>query len=261
MSGVYGRTKSLIEESLDTFTVVEEGVISDFFENINKWKTHNEKHSINKFISNSLSDEDYNKLKNDIDIMKTTELYDEYKKAFNRFCYYCNIAPRGVILRKYELKKGEKENKNSIVVEYVNNTKKITLPEGIKLFHMSKVPNIKELIPVFRGKSERGYLYDKPRIYFTIRKNMPKFLADYKPTQKMNMYLCKQDIKQVYVDPLVWNYAQGAVYIEINKPVPVEELRKNDKEEQKDVVEESFNFEDFYNFISENGLMIEEVYD
>ena len=56
-------------------------------------------------------------------------------------------------------------------------------------------------------------------------------------------------------------YAQGAVYIEINKPVPVEELRKNDKEEQKDTVEESFDFEDFYKFVSENGLLIEEVYD
>ena len=241
MSGVYGRNITTIEESLDIFTVVEEGVIGDFFENINKWKTHNEKHSVNKFISNSISDENYEKLKNDIDIMKTVESYDEYKKAFNRFCYFCNIAPRGVILRKYELKKGDKENKNSIIVEYANNTKKISLPKGVKLYHMSKVDNIKELIPVFRGKSERGYLYDKPRIYFTIRKNMPKFLADYKLTQKMNLYLCKQDIKEVYVDPLVWNYTQGAVYIETNKPISVEELRKNVKEEQKDVVEESFD--------------------
>lgn len=260
MSSIYGQSIFCGENS---FVCVDESA-KDFFDNINNWKTHNEKHTINKFISNSLSDEEYNKLKECLEIMKTTDSYDEYKKAFSRFCYFCNIAPRGVILRKYELKKGDKENNNSINVEYVNNTKKITLPEGIKLYHMSKVPDIKELIPVFRGKSEKGYLYDKPRIYFTIRKNMPKFLADYKPTQKMHMYLCKQDIKQAYVDPLVWNYSQGAVYIEINKPVPVKELSKEDTEEIIDDAKdgemnnESFNFESFYEFVTENGLILEE---
>ena len=209
-----------VKESAES---LEEAGIKNLIANVNQWKTGNEVHSINKYVSNNLTDQEYEKLKNDIDIMKTTESYEEYLKAFKRFCYFCNIAPRGVILRKYELTKG-KDNKNSIIVEYANNTKKISLPEGTILYHMSKVDNIKELIPTFRGKSERGYLYDKPRIYFTIRKNMPKFLADYKINQKLSVYVSKVNIKDVYVDPLVWNYAQGAVYIETNKRIPVEKI-------------------------------------
>ena len=95
----------------------------------------------------------------------------------------------------------------------------------MKLYHISKVEGIKELIPVFRGKSATGYMYDKPRIYFTIHKEMPKFLADYGVAEKMHKYECKRDIKEVYVDPLVWNgNLQGAVYVETNNPVPVEEM-------------------------------------
>ena len=40
----------------------------------------------------------------------------------------------------------------------------------------------------------------------------------------MHKYECKLDIKDVYVDPLVWNgNLQGAVYIETDKNIPVEE--------------------------------------
>ena len=54
---------------------------------------------------------------------------------------------------------------------------------------------------------------------------MPKFLADYGVAEKMHKYECKQDIKEVYVDPLVWNgNLQGAVYVETNNPIPVEEM-------------------------------------
>ena len=43
--------------------------------------------------------------------------------------------------------------------------------------------------------------------------------------KKMHKYECKQDIKEVYVDPLVWNgNLQGAVYVETNNPIPVEEM-------------------------------------
>lgn len=265
--------------SEDTFILsLDESIVSNIISGNSKWKTGNEKHSTNKYVSNSLSDEEYEKLKKDVEIMKSTESYDEYKKALSRFCYFCNISPRGLILKKYDLKKGKGKGDNSIEVEYTNNSKKISLPSDTKLYHMSKVGGIKELIPVFRGKSEKGYMYDKPRVYFTIRKNMPKFLADYKFNQKMHLYLCKKNIDQVFVDPLVPNYLQGAVYVETKTPIPVEEvtesnldkikslirLKKEDKTEEigkeTDVVKESdeFDFEDFFKFVTENGLLISE---
>jgi hypothetical protein len=89
---------------------------------------------------------------------------------------------------------------------------------------MSKIGGIKALEPTFRGKSERGYLYDKPRIYFTINKNLPKLAADYALTEKMYKYKCLENIKYVYVDPLIRNRLMGAVYIETDSPVPVKSL-------------------------------------
>ena len=246
----------------ESFIVIdEEGPIKALRKSVDKmgnWNTSNDNKTPNKFTSNSVSDEDFKMMKDLLHQIKTVEDYKEYKKAFDKFCKFCSILPSNILIKKYELKEG-KNGKNTIHIEYINNNRKIDLDEGTKLYHMSKVAGIKELIPAFRGKSAKGYLYDKPRIYFTIRKNMPKFLADYKPTEKVHLYLVKQPITSVYVDPLVWSYAQGAVYIETNKPVPVEELTNQNRESLLSKIipnKESFDFEDFYQFVTENGLII-----
>lgn len=186
---------------------------------INKWHTSTKKQRIKKYYNDSISDEEYDMLKEYITTMKSVDKYDDYKKPFTKFCKFCSILPEHVIITKYKLKK--KEDHNSLYVEYSNNNKKIQLPEGINLYHISKVPNIKALRPAFQGKSERGYLYDKPRIYFTLYKNMPKFLADYSMNDKLYKYKANKNIRSVYVDPLVWLFAYGAVYIETNIEVPV----------------------------------------
>ena len=219
---------------------------SDMKELEDEWKTANQNHSKKVFKSNVLSENEYNNLFDLRKIMKTTDDYTEYKKAFEKVCRFCHIVPRGTIITKFIIKSGSKENKNSVLVEYSYNTKKIKLPEGMKLYHLSKVEGITELQPQFRGKSAKGYFYDKPRIYFTIHKRMPKFLADYKIHEKMHKYECKVPISDVYVDPLVWNKSfQGAVYVEINKPVPVEEMgiKKNNPKPDKSKEDQENNSE------------------
>ena len=91
---------------------------------------------------------------------------------------------------------------------------------------MSKVDNISTLEPQFRGKSEKGYLYYKPRIYFTIKKDMPKISADINPlsNNKTHTYICIKNIKDVYVDPLLNASLNGAVYIETYAKVPVKKI-------------------------------------
>lgn len=248
-----------------------ESITEGFFEDMNKWKTSNQDHTIRKFKSNVLTDKEYDRANECIREMKETEDYATYKKAFDRFCYLCHIVPRGVILKKYELKRGKTDH-NSLYVEYAYNTKKINLPEGIVLYHMSNVDGITELKPCFKGKAVKGFLYDKPRVYFTIRKHMPKFLADYrKPGQKVHMYICKEPIKQAYVDPLVWSNLQGAVYVETNKPIKVEQLTESNfqkimsmftgtqKTKEETVAQESaIDFDNFYEFVTENGFIIVE---
>ena len=209
--------------------------LSGFLSKVNDWKTSNEAHSRKVFKSNSVSDDDFNNLTEALKILKTSEDYNEYKKAFDKICRYCHIVPRGTILCKLNFTKGKDENKNSIYVEYSYNTKKVDIPADLDLYHNSKVEGIKELKPFFRGKpfSRNGksgqYFYDKPRIYFTVNKNLPKFLSDNKFTDKLHKYVCKSKIKQGYVDPLVWAGVQGALYVETNKPIPVDEVTPGSK--------------------------------
>lgn len=206
--------------------ILSEISFKDFTELMKSWKTTSAKKSNQVFKSNSLTKEEYEEVKGYIDTIEECKEneYQKYKEAFDKLCHFIHSTPDGVIITKYELKEGKGDNDSSIMVEYNYNCKKIELPEDCKLYHMSKVAGIKELIPQFKGKSEKGYLYDKPRIYFTIYKNMPKFLADYKATQKVTYYEAQQDIKEVYVDPLVWLNTQGAVYVETTRPIPVKEV-------------------------------------
>ena len=243
------------------YDMFDEGVLSNFIGTLKTWKTSNQAHEKKVFKTNTLTQAEYEKLDNLIKIMTTVEDYKEYKSAFDKFCRFCHIVPRGTILTKYDLSKpSEGKDNGSIYVEYSENTRKMKLPEGLKLFHMTTVPGITELKPFFRGKSQKGYLYDKPRVYFTVNENMPKFLADYKITDKVHKYKCKANITSVYVDPLVWANIQGAVYVETNKPIPVEEVGKpvenkasdDDKKlEEAGLMDEVFEMDDSTVLVSE----------
>ena len=192
---------------------------------LKQWKVSDQSSIKKVFKNNSLSNDEYQMLMTTYHTMRSAEKYQDYKKAFDQLCQFCHIVPKGTIITKCEIKSGTNEHNSTIFVEYAYNTKKIKLPEGMKLYHLSKVPDIKELIPVFRGKSAKGYMYDKPRVYFTIHKEMPKFLADYHWYEKMHKYECKANVNDVYVDPLVpLGRLQGALYVETDKPIQVEEM-------------------------------------
>ena len=275
---IYGKMINNDGEVFQENYLINEG----FFEDMDNWKTSNQNHAIQKFKSNTLTDDEFDTVRALIRTMKECETYKEYKVAFDKFCAFIKIVPDGVIFKKYELKQGKENGKHSLEVEYSSNTKKIKLPEGAILYHMSTVPDIKELTPVFRGKAVKGFIYDKPRIYFTIRKKMPRFLADYKLSEKLYTYVCEENITEAYVDPLVWGHLYGAVYVETNKPIKVKlvtkEVEKELKEKQakmeksegysssdkkesknKDINENrEFNFEDFFTFVNENGFNIVE---
>ena len=208
-----------------------------------KWVTSEDIKSVKnvkEFKTSNLSDKEYEELSDAIDTIKKDNVkYDDYKKAFDKLCKTAHILSTGVIITHYKLKKGNKPDNNIFELKYSYNVKKIKLPEGTLLYHMSKTPNIKKLKPQFKGKSAMGYLYDKPRVYFTIHKNMSKLLADYKPTDKMHKYLCKDNIKDVYVDPLVWNKRQGAVYVVTNNEINVEELKPVKENDESSLSEKS----------------------
>lgn len=185
------------------------------------WKRANQDSEIKEYKDSAVSDKDFISQKHNIYIMKNTDNYEEYRKAFNRFCYFCHIVPRGVVLTKYELKKG-RNNKNFMHVRYSYNTKRLEMPEDTMLYHISNVPGIKHLNPTFRGKPANGFMYEKPRVYFTVKKDMEKALADYDTDEQVYIYACKNRFKNIFVDPLLFGCMFGAIYIETDLPIEVD---------------------------------------
>ena len=204
-----------------SLAIIDESSFNDILK-ILKTRTANHSNQISKI---NINGNEYEELYNYIQTIKDAKEneYDKYKQAFNGLCKKAHIMSNGVVIVRYVLKK-IKEDDFYFEVEYNYNTKKITLPKECKVYHISKVDNITKLIPQFKGKSERGYLYDKPRVYFTLFKNMPKEMADYSPNTKVTYYEALTPVRTVYMDPLVWGKLYGAIYVETTDPIPVKKV-------------------------------------
>lgn len=214
----------VIEES-DLQSVNEFGIDKETKELMDKWVPKESKSQArNTFNSDTLTDDEYKEYKEIIHTIRNTEEYTVYKKNFEKLCKFCHIAPDGTIITKLEIKRGKVEDRNSLTVEYSYNNKKVPVPDGVKLYHQTVVDGIRELIPQFRGKSQKGYLYYKPRIYFTIHKSLPKISLDYRIGDKLHTYESNENPKQVFVDPLLNVAFNGAVYVETNRPISVTKI-------------------------------------
>lgn len=169
----------------------------------------------------NVSDKDYDKIVSLIKHMKEDKTYIVYKKHFNDLCKILGINPSVII--EYKWKKGEKD-KNYVYFRYENKNKKVTIPNGYNLYHISPVSNIKELTPKFRGKAPRCYFYSTPRVYVSIKKDMAKGFAQFKGDQadvKTTKYQLCENIKTAYLDDRIGNIRSGAVYIETIYPIKV----------------------------------------
>ena len=189
-----------------------------------KWSTSSDKSRPKDFKSSSITDEEYMRLKEVFKVLREeTEDYAKYKRAFNSLCKACHIVPDGTIITKYKLTKSKEEDKNILEVSYAYNTKAITLPAGTKLYHQTVVKGIKELIPRWklRGKNESGYLCDKPRVYLTMSKSLPRISTDNKLNTRLYSYEVITTPTKVFVDPLLPDVFQKAVYVETMNPIPV----------------------------------------
>lgn len=226
--------ESVINEALEDENTNDE-ILQELFvdsetKEFLKKKWHGSSDNSNKrkeFKSSSISDEEYMRLKEVISVLKSeTEDYAKYKRAFNSLCKAAHIVPDGTIITKYNLTKSKEEDKNTLEVSYSYNTTPITLPPGTKLYHSTVVKGIKNLIPRWklRGKNEGGYLCDKPRVYLTMSKSLPRISTDNKITDKLYTYEVVNTPTKVFVDPLIPDTFQKAVYVETTSPIAVKEV-------------------------------------
>ena len=154
-----------------------------------QWKTSNQIHKRKLFKDNSLSEEEYDTLIEAYKIMRHTDDYKEYKKAFDVICKFCHIVPKGTIITKCEIHSGAKENTNSILVEYTEKTFKYYVYNDysnlnnqlidrynfpMKIFYeeIPYIPNIISEIPIDR----LNLIVDKTGILIEESKKGKKYL-------------------------------------------------------------------------------------
>jgi hypothetical protein len=222
--GVYGSYFSLINESLAGTIGTEIRAVMSSKDVFEYWVKCCKQKLPKTYKNQNISDEEYPMVKELLISVLSENDYEEYKKAFEKLCNYCKIPSEGCIITKYKIGRTKVKNKNYLILEYANNNVRINIPNGCRLYHITQAPDIKELEPSFRGKSAKGYLYNKKRVYFTIKKEMPKLSADINPTVKIHKYVSKENIRTAFVDPLLWAPTQGAIYIETDRPIEVEEI-------------------------------------
>lgn len=204
-----------------------------------------------KTIDKLVDEETFDNLRYEIKKMKEAERFGNYKPHFNKFCNILDINTKGCVIFKYKFTK-TKKNENRVFVQYHNAEVRHIIPSGSVLYHISTCDSIKELKPTFKGKDGKGYLYSSPRVYLTLRKNMPKFCADLKNKTKVTKYIVDEQPKYVYIDPFLPLYSVGAVYIETNLPIKVKKLTKENGGMKR--IDESYMNIDFSSLDDEVAL-------
>lgn len=174
---------------------------------------------------NHVAKEEYEELQSLVLSMRKAKDYATYKPLFDKFAKIFHIPIRGTIICDH-MARDDKHGGYKVSVTYSNNTQKVRLPMGYNLYHMTKMEGLTELRPQFRGKATTGYMYDRPRIYLSIKHTIPKIIADYSGSSNstLHKYVITERIRDVYIDPLVWAPFQGAVYVETDTSIKVEEV-------------------------------------
>ena len=209
--------------------------------------------------------------------------YGEYKKAFNFICSFMGLTNKDVIIEyiRFDDDKYDKDRR-SITVRYSKGKAKVKIPDGMSLVHVSPVKGIQALNPTFKSKQAGTYLCPDRRVYFTIAKDIKANRAKLE-NLKLYRYRPTQKYTEAYIDPACQTFDLRAVYIESNKPIPVEPYYTyldriknkiygffgsgnkkedpqddNSKSKEPEKKNEAFNFEESY---AETDTSIDGTYD
>lgn len=152
--------------------------------------------------------------------------YYDYKKSFKYICRFMGLPHDKIIIEHLVFRKDETDKDQwEMALRYSKGLAKVTIPDGVRLIHISPVSDIKELIPTFRSKTKGKYMYPSKRIFFTIQKDIKLRKAGIQTTKTIR-YTPLKDIKTAYIDPTYSDFGSGAVYIDTEIPVAVETLEK-----------------------------------
>lgn len=151
--------------------------------------------------------------------------YSAYKRSFNAICKFIGLPNDSVILENVVFKKDEKDKDQDIIaVKYSKGKVKVTIPDGIQLIHTTPAAGIKELIPSFKSKVAGKYMYPTRRVFFSCIKPIAATQAGLEG-KKLVRFTPKERITTAYIDPTYSEFSSNSVYVETERPIPVESFR------------------------------------
>lgn len=186
-----------------------------------------------KKITKKVSESDYRDLQKNYDILKSSKIYETYKKAYEKICKFFNLPPQETTIKSITLEDDKKNNTFLVTINFHVGKKKIVIPNGVQLIHTSPSSNIKEIVPKFYSKKQGMYMWPTKRVYFTLDKAIDQKKVGIDKENKSFMYTPKETIKTAYIDSELPKFSMSCIYVDTAFPIPVKNLNKDDKKEQK----------------------------
>ena len=189
-----------------------------------QWQKVADKFVMHKWIDRYIKDEKQEAmLKKYYDILCNEETnYGEYKRAFKFVASFFGLPNKEIIIENMVFGVDDKDKgQKKVSIKYSRGMARVNIPDNISLIHISPADNIKELIPSFRSKVKGKYMYPSKRCFFTVAHQIKKTQSGLEK-QKTYKYVTKQPHNVAYIDPTYAMFKDGSVYIETEKPIPVE---------------------------------------
>ena len=165
-------------------------------------------------------------LKHYANLTEDKVFYSRYKNSFKAIAKFMGLPADKIIIENLTFTKDPKDKTQEIVsLKYSKGSAQVTIPEGVRLIHVSPVDNIENLEPSFRSKVKGKYMYPTKRCFFTVAKDIKPTKAGLE-NQKLTRYTPVNDIKTAYIDPTYADYGSGSVYVETESGIPVMKYAK-----------------------------------
>ena len=177
-----------------------------------------------KVVSRKVNERECNKLKDAYEDIKKGKDFKKYKRSYDYFCKFFGLNPNNTSIRSFTTETSDEKNKIEVSIEYKETRKKVMIPNGSKLVHISSNNSVKELIPSFFSKINGWFNPPSKRVYLKIDKDTPL-----PQTGNKVKYTPKENIRTAYIDAGAEAYKNGMVYMDTQFPVPVKPIKDEKK--------------------------------
>lgn len=210
-------------------TFIKENLVSDVKQKVvntadlkKQWKDASDKFVNHKWIYRYIDEKQRKKIEYYYEKLKSDDIsYSDYKRYFKSIANFMGLDANKIIIENIVFEKDKKDKDQDIIaVKYSKGQIKVTIPEGVRLIHISPVENLTELVPSFRSKVKGKYLYPSKRVFFTVEKEIKPTQAGLEKT-KTTKYTPRDQITVAFIDPTYSDFGSSSVFVETLKPIPV----------------------------------------